>query len=135
MALALVASTSFAGPNVLMRALGAEGVGVTVAQVVPPVGNRLLPIVVEYQAAFEKFTGKKNFGATSLEAYIAAKIAAEGIRRAGGGRATRESLISALEGMRSFDVGGYVVGFSTDNHNGSSFSEITVISRNQQFGF
>ena len=128
-------STSFAGPNVLMRALGAEGVGVTVAQVVPPVGNRLLPIVVEYQAAFEKFTGKKNFGATSLEAYIAAKIAAEGIRRAGGGRATRESLISALEGMRSFDVGGYVVGFSTDNHNGSSFSEITVISRNQQFGF
>ena len=37
--------------------------------------------------------------------------------------------------MRSFDVGGYVVGFSTDNHNGSSFSEITVISRNQQFGF
>ena len=81
-----------------MRALGRDGIGVTVAQVVPPVTNRNIPIVAEYMAAFEKFTGKKEFGATSLEAYIAAKITAEGIRRAGGARATRETLITALEG-------------------------------------
>ena len=128
-------STSFAGPNVLMRALGKSGVGVTVAQVVPPVSNRLVPVVAEYMAAFEKFTGRREFGATSLEAYIAAKIAVEAIRRAGGARATRESLISALEAMRSHDVGGYTVGFSGDNHNGSAFTEITVINKNLQFSY
>jgi ABC-type branched-subunit amino acid transport system substrate-binding protein len=126
-------STSFAGPNVLMRALGPDGVGVTVAQVVPPVSNRNIPVVAEYLAAYEKFTGKRNFGATSLEAYIAAKILAEGIRRAGGPKATRETLITALETMRNYDAGGFSVTFSPDNHNGSSFTEITVISRNLQF--
>lgn len=128
-------STSFAGPNVLMRALGRSGVGVTVAQVVPPVTNRAVPVVAEYMAAFEKFSGRREFGATSLEAYIAAKIAVEAIRRAGGARATRETLILALEGMRSYDVGGYTVGFSGDNHNGSAFTEITVINKNLQFGY
>lgn len=128
-------STSFAGPNVLMRALGADGVGVTVAQVVPPVTNRLIPVVAEYQAAFEKHSGKKVFGATSLEAYIAAKVLTEGIRRAGAAKVSREGLVAALEGMKSYDTGGYVVRFSADNHNGSEFTEITVINRNQQFGF
>ncbi|MBL8381230.1 MAG: ABC transporter substrate-binding protein [Burkholderiales bacterium] len=128
-------SNSFPGPNVLMRMLGKDGVGVTIAQVVPPVTNRLIPIVAEYQAAFEKSSGTKNFGATSLEAYIAAKITVEAIRRAGPARVTRESLMSALDAMKSYDVGGYVVGFSSDNHNGSSFTELTVINRNLQFGY
>lgn len=128
-------STSFAGPNVLMRALGPDGVGVTVAQVVPPVSNRLIPVVAEYQAAFEKFSGRKAFGATSLEAYIAAKVLGEAIRRAGPAKVARDGLISALEGMKSYDAGGYVVRFTADNHNGSDFTEITVINRNLQFGY
>jgi ABC-type branched-subunit amino acid transport system substrate-binding protein len=128
-------STSFAGPNVLMSALGPHGVGVTVAQVVPPVSNRNIPVVAEYRAAFEKLTGKKNFGATSLEGFIAAKILAEGIRRAGGPKATRESLITGLEAMRNYDAGGFNIAFSPDNHNGSTFTEITVISKNQQFSY
>jgi ABC-type branched-subunit amino acid transport system substrate-binding protein len=103
--------------------------------VVPPVTNRNVPIVAEYMAAFEKHTGGRNFGATSLEAYIAAKVLAEGIRRAGAKRVNRESLITALESMKSFDSGGYIVGFSGDNHNGSAFAEITVINKNQDFGY
>ena len=128
-------STSFAGPNVLMRALGRDGVGVAVTQVVPPVSNRSIPVVVEYMAAFEKHTGTRNFGATSLEAYIAAKILTEGIRRAGAAKLTRESLIAGLEGMRNYDAGGYSVGFSGENHNGSAFTELTVINKNLQFGY
>ena len=128
-------STSFAGPNVLMRALGRDGVGVAVTQVVPPVSNRSIPVVVEYMAAFEKHTGTRNFGATSLEAYIAAKILTEGIRGAGAAKLTRESLIAGLEGMRNYDAGGYSVGFSGENHNGSAFTELTVINKNLQFGY
>ncbi len=127
-------STSFAGPNVLMRALGKDGVGVAVAQVVPPVANRSIAVVAEYQAAFEKFSGKREFGATTLEAYIAAKVVAEALRRAGA-RPTRDSLLGALDGMRAYDTGGYVVGFSAANHNGSAFTELTVIDRHQRFSY
>jgi hypothetical protein len=37
--------------------------------------------------------------------------------------------------MSSYDVGGYIVGFGPTNHNGSSFVELTVISRDGQFRF
>ena len=128
------ASNSFSGPNVLLKALGKEGVGVTIAQVVPPVTNRTVAVVAEYQAAFEKLTGKKDFGATSLESFIAAKVLVEGIRRAGP-KVDRASLMTALDGLKSFDTGGYVVSYAPNNHNGSSFTEITVITKDLRFGF
>jgi len=127
-------STSFAGPNVLMRALGADGAGVAISQVVPPVTNKSIPVVAEYQQAFEKFTGKQNFGATSLESYIAAKMLVEGLRRAGKDP-TRESLAIALDGMSSFDTGGFIIGFSPSNHNGSAFAEMTVIDKSGKFKY
>lgn len=127
-------STSFAGPNVLMRALGPDGPGVTISQVVPPVTNKSIAVVAEYQAAFEKFTGKQNFGATSLESFIAAKMVVEALKRAGK-EPTRESLANALDGMSSFDAGGYYITFSPTNHNGSSFSEMTVIDRSGKFKY
>ncbi len=129
------ASTSFAGPNVLMRALGTSGAGVAISQVVPPVTNKSIPVVNEYMAAFEKLTGKQNFGATSLESFIAAKMLVEALRRAGPKEPTRESLANALDGMSSFDAGGYTVSFAPNNHNGSSFSEMTVIDKNMRFSY
>jgi len=127
-------STSFAGPNVLMRALGEAGAGVAISQVVPPVTNRAIPVVAEYMTAFEKFTGKQNYGATSLESYIAAKVLVEGLRRAGH-EPTRESLAGALDGLSGFDTGGYVVSFTPGNHNGSSFAEMTVIDKSGRFKY
>jgi len=127
-------STSFAGPNVLMRALGADGAGVAISQVVPPVTNKAIPVVAEYQVAFEKFTGKPNFGATSLESYIAAKMLVEGLRRAGRDP-TRESLASALDGLSGFDAGGFIIGFTPSNHNGSTFAEMTVIDKSGKFKY
>ena len=50
------------------------------------------------------------------------------MRRAGP-KLTREGFMQALDGMKDFDVGGYIVGFSPNNHNGSSFVELTVIGR------
>ena len=37
--------------------------------------------------------------------------------------------------MKGYDAGGYVVGFSPTNHNGSSFVELTVIGRGQKFNY
>jgi ABC-type branched-subunit amino acid transport system substrate-binding protein len=129
---AQMASNSFPGASPLAKELGAEGSGVIVATVVPPYTQAALPIVAEYRGAMDKQFGNKEYSFTSLESYIGAKIMVEGMRRAGP-KLTRESFMRALDGMSNYDVGGYAVKFSPTNHNGSSFVELAVITKNQQF--
>jgi len=131
---AQMVSNSFPGASPLAKELGSEGAGVIVATVVPPPTKRSLPIVHEYQAAIEKQTGKKDFSFTSLESYIAAKVAVQALRRAGA-QLTRQSFMRELDALRDFDAGGYTVGFSPANHNGSSFVELTVIGKDLKFGY
>ena len=131
---AQMASNSFPGASPLQKELGKDGPGVVIATVVPPFSKGTIPIVSEYRAAMEKFSGKKEFSFTSLESYIGAKVMVEGIKRAGA-KPTREAFMHAMDGMSSYDVGGYIVGFSPNNHNGSSYVELTVISKDGQFRF
>ena len=131
---AQMASNSFPGASPLAKELGAEGAGTIVATVVPPPTKRSLPVVQEYQAAIEKQLGRKEYSFTSLESYIAAKITVEALRRAGP-RPTREAFLQALDNLKSFDTGGYVVSFTPQNHNGSSFVELTVIGRDLKFNY
>ena len=131
---ALMASNSFPGASPLAKELGPQGAGLIVATVVPPPTKRSQPIVQEYQAAIEKQLGKKEFSFTSLEGYIAAKVTAEAMRRAGAAL-TRESFQKALDGMKGYDAGGYVVNFSPTDHNGSSFVELTVLGRDKKYSY
>jgi ABC-type branched-subunit amino acid transport system substrate-binding protein len=132
---ASMASNSFPGASPLAKELGGkDGSGTIVATVVPPPGKRSLPIVQEYQAAIEKQLGKKDFSFTSMESFIAAKVMVEALRRAGP-KVTRETFMAQLDGMKAYDVGGYVVSFAPNNHNGSSFVELTVIGRDLKFSY
>jgi len=131
---ALMASNSFPGASPLAKELGSQGAGLIVATVVPPPTKRSQPIVQEYQAAIEKQLGKKEFSFTSLESYIAAKVTVEAMRRAGQNM-TRESFQKALDGMKGFDAGGYIVNFSPTDHNGSSFVELTVLGRDKKYSY
>jgi ABC-type branched-subunit amino acid transport system substrate-binding protein len=128
------ASTSFVGASALAAELGDQGTGVVVAQVVPPYSRASVPIVREYQAAIVKSLGKKDFSFTSLESFIGAKVLVEAIRRAGA-NPTRENVMKTLDSMQNFNVGGYVVDFSTTNHNGSRFVELTAISKAGRFAY
>jgi len=131
---ALMASNSFPGASPLAKELGSQGAGLIVATVVPPPTKRSQPIVQEYQAAIEKQLGKKEFSFTSLESYIAAKVTVEAMRRAGQNM-TRESFQKALDGMKGYDAGGYFVNFSSSDHNGSSFAELTVLGRDKKYSY
>jgi ABC-type branched-subunit amino acid transport system substrate-binding protein len=131
---AQIASNSFPGASPLAKELGAQGAGTIVATVVPPPTKRSLPVVQEYQGAIEKQLGRKDYSFTSLESFIAAKVAVEALKRAGP-RPTREGFMQALDNLKSFDTGGYVVSFSPTNHNGSSFVELTVIGRDLKFNY
>jgi ABC-type branched-subunit amino acid transport system substrate-binding protein len=131
---AQMASNSFPGASPLAKELGKQGEGFIVATVVPPPTKRSLPLVKEYQQAIELQTGKKEFSFTSLESYIGAKVMVEALKRAGP-KPTREAFMHALDNLKDFDVGGYSVNFAPDNHNGSSFVELTVIGEGHKFNY
>lgn len=125
-------STSFAGSTALAQALGKDGHGVVMTQVVPSIARTTVPIVREYQQASDRLLGKKDYSYTALESFIAAKVLVEGIRRAGRD-VTRESLLRSLDGLGAIDLGGYIVAFSPTNHNGSNFVALTILGRDLKF--
>ena len=45
-----------------------------------------------------------------------------------GGNATPESLISALESMRDYNLGGFFVDFSPTDHTGSKYVDLTILT-------
>ncbi|HKO87254.1 MAG TPA: ABC transporter substrate-binding protein [Burkholderiales bacterium] len=125
-------SISFAGSTALAVALGEQGIGVAMSQVVPPVNRSSIGIVKEYQQAMGKLTGKQTYSYTSLESFIAAKVLVEGIKRAGAA-VTRDSVLKSLDNLGNFDVGGYAVNFTPSNHNGSRYVGMTILSRDLAF--
>jgi branched-chain amino acid transport system substrate-binding protein len=131
---AQMVSNSFPGASPLAKALGPEGAGVAITQVVPPPSRRSVPVVKEYLDAIEKQLGKKEYSFTSLEAFIAAKVTAEALRRAGP-KLTREGFLQALDALKGYDTGGYSLTFSPTDHNGSAYVELTVIGRDLKFNY
>jgi branched-chain amino acid transport system substrate-binding protein len=98
--------------------------GVVTASIVPSPKLERYGIVKEYRKAIAASgNGADNY--TVLEGYIAAKVFAEGLRRAGRSP-TREGFITALEGMGKYDLGDFMVEYGPANHNGSNFVELEM---------
>ena len=123
-------NVSFVGSKALAKELDRDGRGVQVSQVVPFPWDGAMPVVKEYRKAMEEAKGEPGFG--TLEGYIAAKVMTEGLRRAGK-KLDRESFIKAMESMSDYDVGGFKVSYGPDNHAGSKFVDLTIISKDQKF--
>lgn len=124
-------NVSFVGSQALADNLDKDGVGVAISQVMPFPWGASVPVVKEYQQLMRK-AGQKDFTFTSVEGYVTAKIFVEGLRRTGKDL-NREKFITALESMGDVDVGGYFVGFSPKNHNGSKYVDLTIIARDGKF--
>jgi ABC-type branched-subunit amino acid transport system substrate-binding protein len=120
-------NVSFVGTQALADALGKDGAGVAISQVVPSPYSPSRPITREFLAAIAQGGNQVQANYSSLEGFMAAKLFAEGLRRAGG-RMTRDALISGLEGIRDFSMGGFNVSFSPTNHVASSFAELSMIT-------
>ncbi len=131
-AVAQYMNVSFVGAKALAQELGDEGRGVGISQVVPFPWNAGVPVVREYQKLSLAKNGTENYSFTSLEGFIAAKVMVEGLRRAGR-EPTRERLVSALETLNDYDVGGFTVTYSPGDHTGSKFVELTAIGKNGTF--
>jgi branched-chain amino acid transport system substrate-binding protein len=120
-------NVSFMSTSALRASLKSHEVsGIGVAQVVPFPWNERVPVVKEYQELMRRQQTKPHFGFTSLEGFLAAKMTVEGLRRAGPAP-SRQRFVTALESMRDVDLGGYRVQLGPQDHNGSSFVELTFL--------
>ncbi len=100
---ALFLNVSFVGSTALARALGRDGDGVVITQVVPHPRQSSLPLVRDYLADIRKIAGATP-GFVSLEGYAAARILVAGLKRADR-PLTRSSVIDGLERLGRFDIG------------------------------
>ena len=120
-------NVSFAGTQALSDELGAAAAGVVVTQVVPSPFSLTQPITREFIEAIRREGSSVRANYLSLEGYIAAKVLLEGLHRAGN-RVTRESLVTALESIADWNMGGFKVTYSRSDHVASNRVEVSVLT-------
>ena len=124
-------SFSFLNGQQLHKDIGEDAVGVVVSQVVPYPWNAALPLIAEYQSAMKKM-GVTNLSYGSLEGFVSAKVLVEGLKRAGP-NPTPEALKKSLENFKSLDLGGVFVRYSPADHQGLTFSELSMVRKDGGF--
>jgi len=124
-------NVSFVGSKALSDELGPDGRGVHISQVVPFPWGSGSTVVKEYQRIISP-DGQDIYNFSSLEGFLAAKVLVEGLKRAGS-NLSRESLVTAMEKMGKVDLGGFTVNYGPNNHEGSRFVDLTIISKNGKF--
>ncbi|MBP0623572.1 ABC transporter substrate-binding protein [Cupriavidus consociatus] len=108
-----------------IRELGDDARGLIITQVVPGTNSSQMTLASEYRSqARQQGVEPSNAG---MEGFMSAKVLVEGLRRAGP-EPTRERLVSALEGLRDYDLGGILISYSPTRHTGSSFVEMSIVS-------
>jgi ABC-type branched-subunit amino acid transport system substrate-binding protein len=120
-------NVSFVGTQALADELGREALGVVVSQVMPFPFGTTLPIVREFLAAVARAGGDAHANYSSMEGYLAARVLVEGLRRAGRNPG-RDTLVSALETIQRWDLGGFTVDFGPRDHAGSHFVELSMLT-------
>lgn len=120
-------NVSFVGTQALADELGKDGAGVVVSQVVPTPYSASRPIAREFIEAIGKGGNKVQPNFSSMEGFLAAKLFAEGLRRAGS-RVTRESFIGGMEAIGDLSLGGFQVSLGPNDHVASSFAELSMLT-------
>ncbi len=120
-------NVSFVGTQALADELGPEARGIMISQVMPMPFSTTTGIAREYLDAVKRGGGSNPPNYSSMEGYVAARVFAEGLRRAGRS-VTRESLVAALESLQRFDLGGFTVDFNPRDHTGSNYVDLTMLT-------
>ena len=124
---------SFVGSNALAKALGSEGRGVFVTQVVPfPVPSEDSPPVVHsYVEALKAQDPEAVPGFVSLEGYLAGRLAIAGLERCGPDL-DRACFLAGLRATND-DLNGFDLLYGEDDNQGSDTVFLTVIDRNGRY--
>ncbi len=117
---------SFVGTDSLKQALGTYGKNVVVSQVVPSPEDDSISLIREYKESMRRYQHDAPITFTSLEGYIAGKLFST-IGRSVVGELTRESFISTMQQVGTFDLGGIILRFGPDDHQGLDDTHLTII--------
>ncbi len=121
-------NVSFVGTQALANELGKDAAGVVVSQVMPFPFAANMPLTSEYLMAMAAAGDKANTpNYSSIEGYVAAKVFAEALRRAGKG-AGREAFIDGIQSMTKLNLGGLQLEYSSKDSVGSGFVELTMLT-------
>lgn len=122
-------NVSFVGTQALLDELGAMAAGVAVSQVVPFPYSPATALSSEYLTALRAESNRgiqPNY--SGMEGYLAARVFAEAATRAGK-KLTRESFLSAVQGMSSLNLGGFTLNYGPNKNTGSTFVELTLLTK------
>lgn len=117
---------SFVGTESLREALGGYGANVIISQVVPLPTDTNIPLIREYQRAMKAYQHDVPLSFTSLEGYISGKLFAS-IARAVPGVLSRDTFIETMQQVGRFDLGGVVLQFGPNDHQGMDVIHLTRI--------
>ena len=101
--------------------------GIVVSQATPYPFSSNKAVITEYQAAMKTYSPKAAFSFASLEGFMAGKIAAEAVRRAGG-NPSRERVLAALKNLGEYNLGGISVNYTPQARKGWGGVELTIIN-------
>jgi len=122
----LFVNISFVGANALAKELGEDGKGVVVTQVVPFPGDTSLPLVARYQKALKDRNPDAQTGFVSLEGYMVGRLVVDALEKVKG-PITRAGLLSAIDEVGTFDLGGITLSYGPDKNQGMNQVFLTVI--------
>ena len=123
---------SFVGGRALADALGDDGPGVYVTQVVPFPGDKRIPVVAKYHAALASYNPEAVPGFVSLEGYLAGRLAIFGLE-ACGRELSRECFVEALHTSKVIDIDGFELDYGHDDNQGSDVVFLTVIGKDGKY--
>jgi ABC-type branched-subunit amino acid transport system substrate-binding protein len=123
---------SVMGSASAVAALGDDGIGIAVSQVVPMPGNSVVPVVRDFLQAWRAFPGAIEPSHLALEGYINARAFVEALKRVGR-QLSRKTFLDATWSMRRLDLGGFELNFQQPGRNASRFVELTMIGRGGRF--
>jgi len=124
----MVFSSSFAGQD-LIDGIAATKRSVVMSLVVPRPTALGVGVVNQCKQDLATLGNGATLGVTTLEGYIAGRVAIEAARNASkAGTASRTRMREAFASLRT-DLGGYRLNYAPDNAQGSQYVEMVVIDR------
>lgn len=124
------ANISFVGTDSLAKELGESCEGTIISQVVSFPGDESVPLVKEYRETLKKYRPDFAPGFVSLEGYMVGKFFAMVVESVKGDL-TRENFIQAVQETATFDLGGIVLKYGPQDHQGMDDIFLTIIEGGQ----
>lgn len=127
----LFVNISFVGSNALAKALGRDGAGVVVTQVVPFPADESVPLIARYQAALRAVESEAEPGFVSLEGYLVGRLVIAALERIPDAP-TRSTLLKTING-NDFNLDGITLRYPVDDNQGSDEVYLTMIRADGSF--